>query len=61
MGIGPHALHFLSIINKKNINGSVIKLGAQKLHRGLPSFIIYFPFEQHHQYRLLDKLEYLEN
>lgn len=61
MGIGPQALHLLSIINKKNIKGSVIELGAQELHRGLPSFIIDFPFEQYHQYRSLDKKEIKES
>ena len=58
MGIGPQALHLLSIINKKKIiKDTVIELGAQELHRGLPSFIYDFPIEKYHQYRTLNKEE----
>lgn len=59
MGIGPQALHLLSIINNKKINKEcVIELGAQELHRGLPSFIYDFPIKKYHQYRVLSKEEF---
>ena len=58
MGIGPQALHLLSIVNNIRFKrGSVIELGAQELHKGLPSFTLDFPIQKYHQYRNINDKE----